>query len=59
VAEEQSAGQHSVVWNRSDRSGAAVAPGVYILRLDTPGFRTVKKAVVARWRARMRVGSRE
>jgi DNA-binding beta-propeller fold protein YncE len=48
VAEKQTAGQHSVVWNRSDRSGAAVAPGVYFIRLDTPGFRSVKKAVVAR-----------
>jgi hypothetical protein len=48
VAEKQSAGQHSIVWNRTDRGGAAVAPGVYFILLDTPGFRAVKKAVVAR-----------
>ena len=48
VAEVQSAGQHSVVWNRSDHSGAVVARGVYFIRLDSPGFSSVKKAVVTR-----------
>jgi len=27
---------------------SSVAPGVYFCRLETPGFRAVKKAVVAR-----------
>jgi hypothetical protein len=31
-----------------DSKGRAVAKGVYFYRLDTPGFRDVKKAVVAR-----------
>jgi len=48
VAEKQSAGQHSVVWNYQDHDGRVVARGVYFIRLDTPGFRSVKKAVVAR-----------
>ncbi len=48
VAEQQTAGPHSVVWNSSDRNGAAVARGVYFIRLDTPGLADVKKAVVTR-----------
>jgi DNA-binding beta-propeller fold protein YncE len=48
VAEKQSAGQHSVVWNCQDLSGQPVPRGVYFVRLDTPGFSDVKKAVVAR-----------
>ena len=48
VAEKQPAGQHSVVWNCQDRDGRLVARGVYFIRLDTPGFRSVKKAVVTR-----------
>jgi hypothetical protein len=48
VAEEQPAGQHRVVWNGRDRNGAAVARGVYFVRLDSPGLNDVKKAVVAR-----------
>jgi hypothetical protein len=48
AAKEQSAGQHSAVWNGRDRSGAAVARGVYFVRLETPGFSGVKKAVVTR-----------
>jgi hypothetical protein len=48
VADMQSAGQHSVVWNCTDGNRTAVARGLYFIRLDTPGFRSVKKAVVAR-----------
>jgi flagellar hook assembly protein FlgD len=48
VAERQSAGQHSVVWNCQDRDGKRAARGVYFIRLDTPGFRSVKKTVLAR-----------
>ncbi|HTW90873.1 MAG TPA: FlgD immunoglobulin-like domain containing protein [bacterium] len=46
VAEEQSAGQHSVAWNCTDGNGAAVARGVYFIRLDTQAARDVQKAVV-------------
>jgi hypothetical protein len=31
-----------------DHAGNRVARGVYFVRLDTPGFRDVKKAVVTR-----------
>ena len=48
VAEEQSAGQHNAVWNCTDRSGAAVARGVYFVRLDASGSTEVQKAVVTR-----------
>jgi hypothetical protein len=48
VADMQFAGQHSVVWNCTDGNRTAVARGVYFIRLDTPGFRSVKKAVVTR-----------
>ena len=48
VSEEQSAGEHRAIWNCADSAGNAVARGVYLIRLDTPGFRDVKKAVVAR-----------
>jgi hypothetical protein len=48
VADRQSAGQHSVVWNCLDPHGNRAAPGVYFIRLDTPGSSDVKKAVVTR-----------
>ena len=48
VAEGQLTGQHAVVWNCQDLHGNRAARGVYFVRLDTPGFRSVKKAVVAR-----------
>jgi hypothetical protein len=48
VAEEQSVGEHSAIWNGTDRSGAVVARGVYFVRLDASGSTDVKKAVVTR-----------
>ena len=48
VAERQPAGQHSVAWNSQDLYGNRAARVVYFIRLDTPGFGDVKKAVVAR-----------
>jgi hypothetical protein len=59
VTEQQPAGRHSAIWDRRDRAGAAIAPGVYFIRLqcrglrDGPNSRTssihdVKKAVVLR-----------
>jgi hypothetical protein len=48
VAEEQAAGQHRVTWDCRDTNRTSVAHGVYFHRLDTPGFRSVKKAVVTR-----------
>jgi len=44
----QQAGNYSVGWDAKDSRGRQVPRGVYFYRLDTPGFRAVKKAVVAR-----------
>jgi hypothetical protein len=44
----QTAGNYSVNWDARDSRGKQVPYGVYFYRLDTPGFRSVKKAVVAR-----------
>jgi hypothetical protein len=44
----QKAGSYSVTWDSRDNRGRQVPRGVYFYRLDTPGFRSVKKAVVAR-----------
>jgi hypothetical protein len=44
----QKAGFYSVNWDSRDSHGKQVPYGVYFYRLDTPGFRAVKKAVVAR-----------
>ena len=48
VAENQPAGEHSAIWDCKGRDGKPVARGVYFVRLDTPGFRSVQKAVVTR-----------
>jgi hypothetical protein len=44
----QKAGNYSVNWDARDSQGKQVPYGVYFYRLDAPGFRAVKKAVVAR-----------
>jgi hypothetical protein len=44
----QRAGSYSVTWDSRDNRGRQVPRGVYFYRLDTPGFRSVKKAVVTR-----------
>jgi hypothetical protein len=44
----QRAGSYSVTWDSRDNRGREVPRGVYFYRLDTPGFRSVKKAVVTR-----------
>ncbi len=41
----QRAGSYSVTWDSRDNRGRQVPRGVYFYRLDTPGFRSVKKAV--------------
>jgi hypothetical protein len=48
AAGQQQAGQYRVFWDCTDNAGDVVARGVYYVRLDTPGFRDVKKAVMAR-----------
>ena len=44
----QKAGFYSVSWDSRDSRGRQVPRGVYFYRLDAPGFRSVKKAVVTR-----------
>ena len=44
----QKPGSYSVTWDSKDSRGKQVPYGVYFYRLDTPGFRSVKKAVVTR-----------
>jgi hypothetical protein len=44
----QKPGAYSVNWDSRDSRGRQVPHGVYFYRLDTPGFRAVRKAVVAR-----------
>jgi hypothetical protein len=41
-------GAYTVTWDSKDSRGRQVPHGIYFYRLDTPGFREVKKAVVAR-----------
>jgi len=42
------AGSYTVNWDARDNRGREVPRGVYFYRLDTPGFRAVRKAVLAR-----------
>jgi hypothetical protein len=44
----QTAGHYSVSWDARDAVGKRVPCGVYFYRLDTPGFVSMKQAVVAR-----------
>jgi hypothetical protein len=44
----QSAGTHSVSWDARDAVGKQVPWGVYFYRLDTPGFVSMKQAVVTK-----------
>jgi hypothetical protein len=44
----QKAGSYSVTWDSKDNRGRQAPRGVYFYRLDTPGFRSVKKAIVTR-----------
>jgi len=44
----QTAGNYSVSWDARDTKGKQVPYGVYFYRLDTPGFRSVKKAIVTK-----------
>ena len=48
VAEEQLAGEHRANWDCRDKSRTSVPRGVYFIRLETPDFSDVKKAVVTR-----------
>jgi len=44
----KAAGSYTVNWDARDNRGREVPRGVYFYRLDTPGFRAVRKVVLAR-----------
>lgn len=43
---EMGAGTHSLRWNAQDRSGRALAAGLYFVRFATPGFTRIERLVV-------------
>jgi len=45
------AGRHTVTWDARDASGARVRPGVYWLRLATPGSAITRPVVVVEQRS--------
>ena len=42
----QTSGYHTVSWNGRDESNTRVASGIYLIRLETPAFRSVKKTIL-------------
>ena len=44
----QTAGNYSASWDARDAEGKRVPYGIYFCRLDTPGFRSVQKAVLTK-----------
>lgn len=48
VNESQPAGEYRVEWNGADDNGRAVASGVYLYRLETPGFVKTQKMLLVK-----------
>ena len=48
VAGEMAAGEHSVEWDGRDGSGARVASGIYLYRLQAGDFAETRKLILAR-----------
>ena len=48
VEGSRSAGVHEVVWDGTDESGRPLASGVYYYRMDTDGFESTRKMILAR-----------
>jgi hypothetical protein len=42
-------GRYTATWDGTDARVRRMANGIYFYRLDLPGFRSVKKAVLMRW----------
>ncbi|MBI4536078.1 MAG: T9SS type A sorting domain-containing protein [Ignavibacteriae bacterium] len=48
VDENLDAGTYDVTWNGTDRTGASVASGVYLYRLETSSFASVRKMLLVK-----------
>ena len=46
--EEQSGGEHGVVWNGRSDTGAAVPSGVYFYRFLAPGYEKTQRMMLIR-----------
>ena len=46
VSENQPAGRYQVVWNGTDVVGRQVSSGIYFYRLNTSGFKAVRKLML-------------
>jgi flagellar hook assembly protein FlgD len=42
-SEEMSAGSHALSWDGTDEHGEPASPGLYVVRLDTPGGTILRK----------------
>ncbi len=48
VAEARPAGRHGAAWDGRDDAGRPVASGLYVCRLETPGFRATTKIAMVK-----------
>jgi flagellar hook assembly protein FlgD len=48
VDEVRAAGEHSVMWDGTDRGGRSVAAGTYLYRLETADFSETRSMTLAR-----------
>ncbi len=48
INSEQEAGRQQVLWNGKNSAGLTTASGVYIYRIETPKFNSVKKMILLR-----------
>ena len=39
-------GRHAILWNRQDRRGVRVAPGVYFCRMEAAGYQATREMLV-------------
>ncbi len=45
---DETAGDHAVTWNGTNRNGAKVARGIYFIRIVAPGIDEIRKVLVVR-----------
>ena len=49
VNEERGAGSAALDWNGRNENGEVVASGIYLLSIEAPGLRQIKKIVGGKW----------